>query len=158
MRNLLKSWFQTGHTKKVLLLRHGRIQAATDAKRFVGQVDLPLSDTGRHQARYWRERLADLPLARIVSSDLSRCMETATIIAAGRCRDILPLAGLREIHLGQWDGMPFGEVKQRWPDGFQQRGMAMAGFRPPAGESFLDLQRRVVPVFEEVIDRAEKTF
>ena len=156
MRNILKTWLGSGSAKKILLLRHGELLGDTDEKRFIGQTDLPLNDMGRHQAQCWRECLADAPLERIISSDLSRCMETARILADDRPLKIEPLAGLREIHLGRWDGMSFHQVKQRWPDAFQQRGMEMARFRPPSGESFLDLQQRVIPVFEKAVDHAGK--
>lgn len=156
MPTILKTCLSSGGQKKVLLLRHGAVQAPTDEKRFIGQLDLPLSDVGRRQAQYWREWLSDVPLTRIISSDLSRCMETAGIIAANRSMDIAPLAGLREIHLGQWDGMSFHQVKERWPDAFRKRGGDIARFRPPGGENFLDLQQRVVPVFEKAVDQADK--
>lgn len=151
MKNRLRIWLAAGGGKKILLLRHGDIGTGSDEKRFIGQTDLPLSDTGRHQAQFWREFLAEEPPARIFSSDLSRCMETARIIAADNPSKVTPLAGLREIHLGRWDGMTFRQVRQRWPDAFQKRGMDLARFRPPAGESFLDLQKRVVPVFEKAV-------
>ncbi|MBC2744196.1 MAG: alpha-ribazole phosphatase [Desulfosarcina sp.] len=156
MRNILKTWLFAGSEKKILLLRHGEVQAETDEKRFIGQVDLPLSDMGRHQAQCWWKCLSDAPLERIISSDLSRCMETARIIAAHRSMNVAPLAGLREINLGQWDGMSFRKVKERWPDAFQKRGMEIARFRPPEGESFLDLQQRVVSVFEKAVDQTGK--
>jgi probable phosphoglycerate mutase len=81
-------------------------------------------------------------------------METARIIAADRSLEVAALAGLREIHLGQWDGLSFRQVRERWPEAFRQRGTRMAGFRPPGGESFVDLQHRVVPVFEKAVEQA----
>lgn len=83
-------------------------------------------------------------------------METARIIAADHCTDVTPQAELREILLGKWDGMTFRRVKERWPDAFQKRGEDMAGFRPPGGESFLDLQQRVIPAFEQLVNQTGK--
>lgn len=155
MQNMLNAWLATDSRKKILLLRHGAIETGSDEKRFIGQTDLPLSDVGRQQARYWKACLAGVALAPILTSDLSRCQETARILAAGD-RDIIPVAGLREIDLGRWDGALVGEVERRWPDAYRQRGLDMAGFRPPDGESFLDLRQRVVPAFEAAIDRPGK--
>ncbi len=154
MKNLLKLWLATGNGKKILLLRHGEVRTASDEKRFIGQIDPPLSAKGRRQAQYWREWLDGVALGHIFSSDLCRCMETARIIGAERSWNITPIAGLREIHLGDWDGMAFGQVKHRWPEEFRRRGEEIARFRPPEGESFLDLQQRVVPVFEKSVDQA----
>ena len=153
MRNVLNVWMAAGRHQKILLLRHGAVQAPSTEKRFIGQTDLPLSAAGRRQARYWRDCLAKVPLSRIVCSDLSRCLETARIIAANRCITVSPCSGLREIHLGQWEGMSFRQVQQRWPDVFKARGSALSRFRPPAGESFFDLQQRVLPLFEQARDQ-----
>jgi broad specificity phosphatase PhoE len=151
---ILKAWLDAGGEKKILLLRHGETRTGTRERRFIGQLDLPLTETGRRQARYWHGCLRDIPLASIVSSDLSRCLETARIVAGDPVAEITALAELREIHLGQWDGMAFRQVQERWPDAFQQRGQMLDRFRPPAGESFLGLQRRVIPAFERAVDQS----
>jgi probable phosphoglycerate mutase len=156
MRKVLKTWLAAGGEKKIILLRHGDTGTRADEKRFIGQTDVPLSDTGRRQAQYWRRCLAEAPPLRIISSDLRRCLETARIIAADHDRDVTPQAELREILLGEWDGMTFDRVRERWPEAFRQRGMDLARFRPPGGESFLDLQQRVIPVLEAAADRADR--
>jgi alpha-ribazole phosphatase len=58
---------------------------------------------------------------------------------------------LNEIFLGQWDGMTFEEVKRQSPKGFKQRGEHLDTFRPPGGESFVDLQNRVLPFFHQCL-------
>jgi alpha-ribazole phosphatase len=156
MREVLKTWLSADGEKKILLLRHGDIGADTGEKRFIGQTDLPLSDVGRHQAHYWRCCLAEAPPVRIISSDLRRSMETARIIAAERGIPVTPRAELREILLGKWDGMSFRRVREHWPDAFQNRGRDLARFRPPGGESFLDLQQRVIPPFEQAAQQTGK--
>jgi probable phosphoglycerate mutase len=154
VKTSLRTWLLSGREKKILLLRHGESLRKTDEKRFVGQTDLPLSRMGRRQAQCWREWLADVPIAHIISSDLSRCVETAHILATNRPLIVESLADLREIDLGGWDGITFRRVREHWPDAFRQRGTEMARFRPPGGESFLDLQQRVVPIFEQAVDQA----
>jgi broad specificity phosphatase PhoE len=153
MQNLLNTWLTTSSRRKILLLRHGEIETAGDERRFIGQIDLPLSDVGRKQARYWQSCLAGGSLGAIIASDRWRCRETARIIA-GNDGDIETVDELREIDLGQWEGKRVSEVKQRWSEAYRQRGLDMAGFRPPDGESFLDLQRRVVPAFEAAVKRS----
>lgn len=156
MQNTLNGWLASNSQKKILLLRHGTIETGSDEKRFVGQTDLPLSDVGKRQAKYWRDCLAKVPLDHICCSDLTRCDETARIIAADRV-DIEHAIELREINLGQWEGLTFARVKNRWPDAFQQRGSDLARFRPPAGESFNDLGQRVIPAFEKAVGQPGKT-
>jgi probable phosphoglycerate mutase len=131
---------------KILLLRHG--DCRTDGeKRYIGQIDLPLNDLGIRQARAWRDVFAaDLP-DRVISSDLTRAMQTAQVALEGLPVRIEPQPGLREISLGDWEGMARQDVRTRFPRAYASRGDDLAGFRPPNGESFLDLQARVVERF-----------
>lgn len=152
MNDLLKTEWLADGAQTIFLLRHGVVQRANDNKHFIGQTDLPLNEVGLQQAHHWRQWLSDVPLARIITSDLQRCTTTAEIIATEHSADILQLSELREIDLGTWDGMSFQQIKQRWPDSFRERGLAIDRFRPPAGESFFDLRQRVVPVFENALD------
>jgi probable phosphoglycerate mutase len=130
------------------MLRHGRIQGAGE-KRFIGSTDTDLDDIGISQARYWHQALAPLIIDTIYSSGLTRCRHTARIIAGDRT--VIPSSAVNEIHLGRWDGRTFEEIKQQDPDGFRQRGEHLDTFRPPGGESFLNLQNRVLPFFNQCL-------
>ena len=141
--------------KTVFLLRHGSIQSESAPKRFIGQTDHPLTGRGRQQARFWKSWLAKETLAGICCSDLGRCTETANIIGGVDAPPIEAIPALREIDLGQWDGLTFFRVRRCWPNAFRKRGKDIAGFRPPDGESFSDLHRRVIPAFEEMLNRTE---
>jgi len=131
-------------------LRHGRIQGAGE-KRFIGSTDTDLDAGGISQARYWQNALSLLNIDTTYTSSLIRCRHTARIIAGDRT--ILPDPSLNEILLGQWDGRTFEEIKQQDPDGFKQRGEHLDTFRPPGGESFLDLQTRVLPFFNQCLQK-----
>ncbi|MGE4298489.1 MAG: histidine phosphatase family protein [Desulfovibrionaceae bacterium] len=133
----------------VLLLRHGRIPQVSP-RRFVGQTDPPLDNVGRAQAEAVRRRLEDTPLARVVSSDLRRALDTAAIVCRGREMRIEPEPALREICLGAWEGLTVDEVRARFPGAYEARGQDMAHARPEGGESFADLDARAWPVFARV--------
>jgi alpha-ribazole phosphatase len=132
------------------LLRHGQIQGAGE-KRFIGRTDTGLDAAGISQARYWHQALSSLNIDTIYTSGLTRCRHTARIIAEGRT--VIPDPALNEIFLGQWDGRTFEEIKQLDPDGFRQRGEHLDTFRPPDGESFLDLQSRVLHFFRQCLQK-----
>ena len=133
----------------IYLLRHGEIEAPP-GRRFIGQVDYPLSARGRSQAEYWKAVLAGKGITSIFCSDLTRSMETARIIA-GEAGGGMNISGeLREIALGEWDGCPMQEIRDRFPEAWEERGRAIDTFRTPGGESFRDLYDRVVPVFESI--------
>jgi broad specificity phosphatase PhoE len=141
----------------VYLLRHGAIQTPEGGKRYIGWQDHALSDQGVRQARAWAEYFSDKALGTIYSSDLIRCLETARAIA-GRCSlEPQPLPELREVSLGEWEGRRFDAVRAADPNGFHMRGRHIADHRPPGGESFADLQRRVWPVFKKLATGAHTT-
>ncbi len=139
--------------KRLLLIRHG--QAGDPAtKRYIGQTQTRLTHLGRSQAEGLARWLAPVPLERIVCSDLERCLRTAGIIAGQHGLQPEPEVRLREIDLGDWDGKTFSEIRTSQPEAFEQRGRNLAGFRPPGGESFVDLQVRVMPVLTAIMTEA----
>jgi alpha-ribazole phosphatase len=145
---------QAGDHCLLYLVRHGDSRQ-DQVKRYIGQTDLPLNAVGRSQARALQRTLAGIPFKRIYSSDLRRCLETARIIAAPQGKSIRSLPVMREIALGEWDGKSMASIRRRFPEEFQCRGLDLSGFQPPGGESFKDLQDRVVPAFLEIIGQSE---
>ncbi len=125
------------------LLRHGALPPNPD-HRFIGQQDLPLSDEGKRQARFWQWEFSGRPLTEVWTSDLARCRETAAIVMAQR---VLPLhidAEFREISLGSWEGLTKTEVEKRFPGAVSARGRDFWNYVPCGGESFSMLSRRVM--------------
>jgi alpha-ribazole phosphatase len=135
------------------LLRHGEIEWP-DADGFIGQTDAPLSAQGRRQADAWNHELGPMAFTGIWSSDLRRATETAAIVFAGRNLVVRSCKELREIRLGEWDGLPRRRVRERDPDLWHARGQDLAGFRPPDGESFSDLQERVLRFLQPIAAEA----
>jgi alpha-ribazole phosphatase len=134
----------------IYLARHGEIQPPGTHKRFIGQTDLALSEEGVRQARRLGQALGGVRLTAIFCSDLQRSLKTAEIIAEWQSVRPQARSDLREIALGEWEGLTFDEVRQRYPQEFQERGRDIAHYRPPGGESFADCHRRAVAVFEEI--------
>ena len=104
---------------RLLVWRHGRTEWNA-AGRFQGQLDPPLDDEGRRQAAMVAPLLAaGLPDgAVVVSSDLSRAVETARALT-----DLLGVSlrtdpRLREHGLGCWEGLTRDEVAERYPEQF----------------------------------------
>lgn len=133
------------------LIRHADCRQ-DDVKRYIGQVDLPLNKDGVQQAMFLARTMKDVPISRIYCSDLKRSYDTARIIAADRHELICPVPALREINLGQWDGLAMAEIHQRYPEEYRKRGIDLVNFHPPAGESFHDLAIRIIPQFNKLMD------
>ncbi len=128
----------------LFLARHGAVEAAKE-KRFLGQMDAPLSPEGFDQARRLAHCLESIALTQIWSSDLRRAAQTADIICQERRIDLKTASSLREINLGKWEGAGMEDTRLKYPELWEARGREIDTFRPPEGESFTDLQLRVVP-------------
>lgn len=133
----------------IYLLRHGQIQGGSK-KRFIGQTDCRLSAAGILQAESWRAFFKRINLRLVLCSDLQRSLETAGIIAGTQSGLVRTETRLREIHLGDWEDREMSEIRAGHPLEWQKRGQDLAGFRPPGGESFADLDKRVAPVLAEL--------
>ncbi|NJO82567.1 MAG: histidine phosphatase family protein, partial [Blastochloris sp.] len=86
------------------LVRHG-VTDWNEQKRYQGHSDIGLNDTGKRQAQQIAQRLASEKLHVIFSSDLTRAMETAEIIAAPHKLTIQPEPNFRETNFGLFEGL-----------------------------------------------------
>jgi alpha-ribazole phosphatase len=141
----------TPHTR-IYLIRHGQV-AGFDQPRYNGQADVALTELGLEQYQILKERLADVPLTACYCSDLSRCTIGAEII----CREIglqpVICPELRELNIGEWEGLPWQEIKATWPDSWQARLADLVKYRVPGGENLLDVEARVMPVINDIVER-----
>ena len=137
--------------RDIYLARHGAIEPHPGGRRYIGQLDLPLSGEGIRQAEALRERLRDAPLSAIYCSDLRRSVKTAEIIADPHGITPRPRRDLREVSLGEWEGRLFDEVRRQAPGAYHERGRDIVHFRPPGGESFSDCAARVLPALYDIL-------
>lgn len=132
----------------MLLVRHG--QTATTGAVLPGRAPgLHLADAGRAQADTAAARIADLKqVDAVYSSPLERTRETAAPIAAARSLRVTSDKGLIECEFGDWTG---GELKElaKLPE-WQQVMRYPSGFRFPSGESFVEMQDRMVSAIERL--------
>jgi len=135
----------------IYLVRHGSVVGA-DAHRFIGHLDVPLSETGEVELRALATRLSKVPLAAIYTSDLARAHRSAEIVAAphGLTPRIRP--ALREMAMGRWDGLTAEEIKGREPEAFREWMSRVGEYPFPEGESVPDLVARAWPVVELILE------
>lgn len=131
------------------LMRHGAIDGGSE-KRFIGQIDLPLSTDGRMQSERQARLLKEVSFTAVWCSDLNRAYATAAIVCQNRGLPIRSAPELREIHLGSWDGIAMEQIRRQFPELWQARGQDIGNFRPPGAESFSDLQQRTVPFIHHI--------
>ncbi|MEU8847285.1 bifunctional RNase H/acid phosphatase [Streptomyces sp. NPDC048564] len=136
-----------------VLLRHGETPL-TPQKRFSGSggTDPSLSDVGREQAERVGAALARRgTIQAVVASPLARTRETAGIVAARLGLDVSVDDGLRETDFGAWEGLTFGEVRERHPDDLNAW-LADPEARPTGdGESFAATATRIAATRDKLI-------
>jgi len=111
---------------RLILVRHG--ETDWNAQHLLqGASDIPLNDNGRAQARAAAPELARIaPVKRIVSSDLSRALETAHIFADAMGAEVVTDARWRERSYGVWEGLAedvreanHADEYKRWVEGLE---------------------------------------
>lgn len=127
---------------RVHLIRHGQVEGF-EQKRYNGQSDVELTDVGRNQYMLMTDRLRTVPLQAIFSSDLSRCLHGAEMIARAHQLSVVPLEELRELDIGDWEGKPWDEIAQAEPERWQARLADIVHTAPPNGESVQAMADRV---------------
>jgi probable phosphoglycerate mutase len=136
----------------MILVRHGQ-STWNREHRIQGQLDPPLSDEGRRQVELLGRRFAGRRLVGFYTSDLKRAFETAEAIAP--VVDLKPEStpGLREIFLGEWEGLRTEEIAKRFPDAWARWGEEADWDLVPGGEGAAHFEARVTATLDEILAR-----
>jgi len=129
---------------RLYLVRHGEVTTSREW-RYIGHMDVHLSDEGVRQISVLAENLIHEEIDIILSSDLIRTVKSAGIIGDKLGLKTAACENFREIHLGRWEGMTREEIMSRYQLEFEKRASNIAEFRIEEGESFADVHNRVVP-------------
>jgi len=135
---------------RIYLVRHGQVEGFEE-KRYNGQGDVSLTELGVTQFQALQARLADKPLQAIYSSDLSRCLRGAAMLAERHGLTPVATANLRELHIGDWEGLTWKELQTRYPRQWQARLADIVNYRTPGGENLIDVAARVRPVIRRIL-------
>ena len=103
--------------KQVYLIRHGLPDFPKGQRMCLGTTDLPMGAEGLAQAAEMAEKLP--PVTAVFSSPLIRAVQTAQAIGL----PVTILDDLRELHAGQWDGLTFVQIRERYPELYAARGL-----------------------------------
>jgi broad specificity phosphatase PhoE len=136
----------------LLLVRHGQ-STWNREHRIQGQLDPPLSDEGRRQAELVGQRLAGRRLAGLYSSDLKRAFQTSEAVESMTGLNPEPMAGLREIYLGEWEGLRTEELAERFPEAWARWNEEPDWDLVPGGEGAALFETRVVAALDAIFAR-----
>jgi len=137
---------------RLMLVRHGQ-STWNREHRIQGQLDPPLSDEGRRQAELLGNRLAGRRFAAFYSSDLKRAFETAEVIGDVIGLQATPTPGLREIFLGEWEGLRTDELARRFPEAWARWNQEPDWDLVPGGEGSAVFEARVAVAIDAILDR-----
>lgn len=134
----------------IILVRHGETRWNREG-RVQGHGDSPLTPKGAAQARAYGTRLRRMlgdgaSGWRVVSSPLGRCAQTTGILCELAGLDFRSVAfddRLREVHTGEWSGLPKAELAARHPDLMAGEGLGHWVFRCPGGETHAQVAARL---------------
>lgn len=136
---------------RLILVRHGETVWNSERRVQGGARDIELSENGRNQIRLLANALRNESVDLIVASPLKRAVETAEAIAVFHDLPVHTDPGLKEVDVGELDGMStvgmpqtFTQLLLQWWKGETDR--------LPGGESFRELQKRCWAVVRPYIE------
>ena len=142
--------------KTIIMVRHG--ESETNVTRvFTGQMDVPLTETGMEQARRMAEYMDKYHVDKMYASPLQRAMDTAKAIADRQTCTIEEAPALMEVYAGSWQGLPFEEIAEKFPETYQAWRADIGSAVTADGESCQQLYDRVTEFFKKVLQEPEET-
>ena len=127
---------------RLIIVRHAE-SAFNDQNRIQGHLDSKLTARGRRQAEKLSRRLRKLHVDKIYSSDLGRAYSTTLAIARHTRAPIVRDPLLREIHLGDWEGMTPEEVDRLYAKGYEKWLKKPSSVKIPRAEGIAHFRKRV---------------
>ncbi len=135
--------------RRLVLWRHGQTLWNAD-NRHQGQIDIPLNDVGREQARHAAQTLVAMKPTHVIASDLERALETGQILADLAGIKLSTDERLRETFAGEWQGMTRDEIVAKYPEDYAAWG-GDSEIRPGGGETRWEVSQRVVAAIEDAL-------
>lgn len=139
---------------RFILVRHGTTDWV-DAHILHGITDIPLNEKGLQQARQAAQALSGIRVQNIYSSPLTRCLQTADILAERLGVQPVALEGLKELDFGYWEGKPFRDhsmqdynVFHRFVDKYLRQFI-----RSLTGESHRHFKGRVLNAWQYMLEK-----
>jgi len=137
---------------KLIAVRHGETEWNVELRE-MGHLDSPLTPLGIQQARALGDRLNQFGFDALYSSDLGRAIQTAEIVGKICQKPVQLNSGLRERHMGIFQGLTRQEISEKYPK--EMATYERIGFLDviPAGETAQERTDRSVRVLTEIASR-----
>lgn len=137
---------------KLYITRHGETEWNTKGM-MQGWGNSPLTDLGRNQGKWLKDRMKDLHIDVIYSSPSGRAYETAEIIKGDRDVEIIVSEGLKEINMGQWEGLSQEEIKGICEENHFNFWNIPSKYKANTGEDFNTVRDRSYKAVMEILEK-----
>lgn len=138
-------------------IRHGETDWNVLGK-IQGSYDSELNETGIKQADELSRKILDenITFSKIYSSKQRRARKTAEILSDTTGVEMEVLEGLEEINLGDWEGMSWGEVRDRFPVEYDEWYHNRRYTNAYHGESYNDMLIRALKAVHKIISENDE--
>jgi probable phosphoglycerate mutase len=136
----------------IYLVRHGEPEFFGGVPLCIGRTDLPLSKRGKSQALDLASYFLNKNIKAVYHSYLLRSKETAAILSNNKY-PLIQADGLEEIAMGEWEGLTFREIREKYPDVYERRGTDIMHVVPPGAENFAEALLRFSCAVKRIIDK-----
>ena len=141
--------------RRILLFRHAPVESPDGRSRCLGRgTDVPAAPEGLAEAARFSAVLAKNGVAAVYCSPMLRTRQTAAALAEKGKLPVEAVPELVELDCGDWEGLTFEEIRERWPEHYARRGLDPA-LPPPNGEDLTMAARRGIAALRALLERTE---
>lgn len=135
---------------KLILVRHV-LTVDNQKSRLSGHIDSSISEEGKEQIDKITNYLKDFDIDKIYTTTSSRTKDTVKKISELKSIEIIEKESLKEISFGDFEGLTFDEIKDKYPKEFQDMIEKGYEYKYPNGESLIDSYNRVCIELDNII-------
>lgn len=136
----------------IYLIRHAEAEGNL-YRRIHGQYDSLITLRGHKQIAELEKRFADIPIDYVYSSDLSRTIATAGAIHKNRGLELSLKPQLREVNMGVWEDLTWGEVERFEPEQLEYFNNDPTLWRVDGHEDYFSLQKRMTGTISDIASK-----
>lgn len=135
---------------KLILVRHA-LTIDNQKSRLSGHIDSSISEEGKEQIDKLTNYLKDFDIDKIYTTTSSRTKSTVKKLSELKSIEIIERESLKEISFGNFEGLTFDEIKNKYPEEFQDMIQKGYEYKYPNGESLIDSYNRVYIELDNII-------
>ena len=135
---------------KLILVRHA-LTVDNQKSRLSGHIDSSISEEGKEQIDKIINYLKDFYIDKIYTTTSSRTKDTVKKLSELKSIEIIEKESLKEISFGDFEGLTFDEINDKYPKEFQDMIEKGYEYKYPNGESLIDSYNRVCIELDNII-------